>query len=120
MFIGEEAVQAREELLEDHDVVSSVLEIVVPRGEFNLESDVFKHWEDDLAYDLSPEVLTEVGVVLFEGLFERVESFFPDCFVFLCDQAGEVAENWEPELLKSAKTNCFRRSWKIGTSFAVS
>jgi hypothetical protein len=37
-----------------------------------------------------------VGVVLFKGLFERVQGFFPDCFVFLCNQAGEVTENWEP------------------------
>ena len=96
MFVREEAVQSGQELLEDHDVVSSVLKVVVPGGEFDLESDVFEHWEDNLAYDFSPEVLTKVGVMFFEGLFERVEGFFPDCFVFLCDQASEVAENWEP------------------------
>ena len=118
MFVGEEAVQSGEELLEDHDVVSSVLKVVVSGGEFNLESDIFEDWEDNLAYDFSPEVLAKVGVVLFEGLFERVEGFFPDCFVFLCDQACEVSENWEPELLKSAKTNCFRRAWNWA-SFCV-
>ena len=77
-------------------MVSSVLTVVVPCGEFDLESDVLEHWEDYLAYDLTPEVLTKVGVVLFKGLFERVQGFFPDCFVFLCNQAGEVTENREP------------------------
>lgn len=119
MLLREEAVQTREELLEDHDVVSSVLKIVFPRGELNLESDIFKNREDNLAYDLTPKALTKVCVMLFEGLFERVESFVPHRFVFLCNQAREVAENWEPELLKSAKTNCFRRRWNIGTSFVV-
>lgn len=99
-------------------MVSSVFKVVVPGGELDLESDVFEDWEDDLAYDFSPEALTKVGVVLFEGLFERVESFFPDCFVFLCDQTSEVTENWEPELLKSAKTNSFRRAWSWA-SFSV-
>jgi hypothetical protein len=118
LFFREEAVQSGEELLEDHDVVSSVFKVVVPGGEFDLESDVFEDREDDLAYDFSPEVLTKVGVVLFEGLFERVEGFFSNCFVFLSDQASEISENWEPELLKSAKTNSFRRAWNW-TSFCV-
>jgi len=77
-------------------VVSSVLKVVVPGGKFYLESDVLEDWVDYLAYDFTPEVLTEVGVVLFEGLFERVKGFFPYCFVFLSNQAGEVAKNWEP------------------------
>lgn len=100
-------------------MVSGVFKIVFPGGELNLESDILKNWKDHLAYNFSPKTLTKVGMMLFESLFERIQSFVPNCFVFLCDKTCKVAQNWEPELLKSAKTNGFRRSRNIGTSFVV-
>lgn len=72
MLLGEEAVQTREQLLEDHDMVSGVFKIVFPGGELNLESDILKNWKDHLAYNFSPKTLTKVGMMLFESLFERI------------------------------------------------
>lgn len=65
MFLREEPIQSSKQLLQDHDVVSGVLKIIFPGSELNLESDVFKHWIDDLAYNLTPKTFSKVGVMLF-------------------------------------------------------
>lgn len=84
-------------------MVLSLLTVGLAHGELDLYSDVLEDGQEHEAEDLSPEAIAKVLVMRLQSRAKGVDRVVSDGFVLLHDQASEVAEDREPELLHDAE-----------------
>ena len=89
-------------------MVLGLLTVGLAHGELDLYSDVLEDGQEHEAEDFSPEAISEVLVMRLQSRTKGVDRVVSDCFVLLHDEASEVAEDREPELLHDTELHCFR------------
>lgn len=98
-----ELVQPHQEQLQGRDVMLRLVTICLAHCELHLYPDVLKDWQEDQPKDLTPQAVAKVLMMRLQGRTEGIDRVVADRFILLHDQASEVAEDWEPQLLHDAE-----------------